>query len=272
MDAQNIEHKSLVGNHPYTSTFFCLNLARRPDRRIRAWDQFRREGLEVTRLLAPDAMGCTEPRAYRNEGARACGLAHRLAWRQARKTNTELVLVFEDDVVLCDAFADRLQAVWELLPNDWMILYFGCVFHTPPDMIAPGLLRVTGRTWDMHGYAIRKPLCDLVSRELSGLSCKSRVMGSESGPSLAERPEWWWRLDPKDRGRRRWDTACDVVLADYHKQVPAYAVWPPMAWQICGLSNNENAIRGNYLQDGTQKWLRDAILHLPAVAYQEVVD
>src|SRR6188508_2165607 len=95
----------------------CLNLSRRPDRRLQAWQQFRRDGLTVHRTVAPDALPISEPRGWRNKGARACAAAHRLGWRAARRSGTEGVIVFEDDVVLCRGFRDRLEALE--LPADW---------------------------------------------------------------------------------------------------------------------------------------------------------
>jgi len=114
-------------HEPYADfPIYCLNLARRPDRRIQAWQQFRREGMDVQRITAPDALPVTEARGWRNKGARACAAAHRLAWRAARKAGAEGVIVFEDDVVLCRGFRERLAAL--VLPEDWEVLYFGCVF------------------------------------------------------------------------------------------------------------------------------------------------
>lgn len=55
-----------------TLPILALNLDRRPDRRMRAWAQFRREGLEVERVRALDAVGIAECRGWRNAGARAC--------------------------------------------------------------------------------------------------------------------------------------------------------------------------------------------------------
>lgn len=193
---------------------FCLNLARRPDRRLHAWQQFRREGLKVEKVVAPDAMPVTESRGWRNKGARACAAAHRLAWRAARRAGAEGVIVFEDDVVLGSGFGKRLEAL--VLPEDWAVLYFGCVFRTPPEVFEPGLLRVRGPTWDMHGYMIRASLSREISRELAGVSLRRRKEGA------------------------RKNTACDVILGEYHEKYPAYAVWPPMAWQVSGLSNNES--------------------------------
>lgn len=63
----------------------CLNLDRRPDRKLQAWRQFRREGLGVKRIAAMDAVGIQDARGWRNVGARACALSQRVAWRWARR-------------------------------------------------------------------------------------------------------------------------------------------------------------------------------------------
>ena len=242
---------------------YCLNLARRPDRRIQAWQQFRREGLEIARLIAPDAMSVTEARGWRNKGARACAAAHRLAWREARREGAEAVIVFEDDVVLCRGFRERLEALE--LPEDWAVLYFGCVFREPPELVLPGLLRVTGPSWDMHGYMLRRRVWEELGRELGKCSWRQRDGGAE-GPRDEGRGgnQGAGRTgNLTERGKE--DTACDVILAERHGRYPAYAVWPPMAWQVAGLSNNENSVRGNYRKDGTQGIYRECIRHLPGV-------
>ena len=246
---------------------FFLNLARRPDRRIRTQEQFRREKLDILRVAAPDAVGVMESRGWRNKGARACATGHRLAWREAMKSGKQAVLVFEDDVVLCQGFRERLAKLE--LPEDWRVLYFGCVFRTPPEEVGQGLLRVTGATWDMHGYIIRREWSEELSRELSGISCRSLPV---HGTGIRPLDAGWWELPPRERGRMRAKygslehNACDVVLADYHRRGGAYAVWPPMAWQVTGLSNNENTVRGNYRADGTQAIYREMIGGLPGVA------
>ncbi len=276
-------------NRPSDCPILCLNLARRPDRRIQAWQQFRREKLDVARIVAPDAMHVTEARGWRNKGARACAAAHRLAWREARRAGAEAVMVFEDDVVLCRGFRERLENLE--LPEDWAVVYFGCVFRTPPEIVTQGLrpavpqsvpaagvgggeeqaggtaerqpgraalprlLRVTGPTWDMHGYMIRRRVWEEMGRDLA--KCSWRQRGGESGGNR----EAGQTGNPA--GRKKEDTACDVILAEQHGRFPAYAVWPPMAWQVTGLSNNENSVRGNYRADGTQAIHRECIRHLP---------
>jgi len=111
------------------------------------WNLFQREKMSVVRIEAPDALKINDCRAYRNEGARACAAGHRLMWRQARLTTQEHVMIFEDDVMLCRRFEERLGEVRNVLPENWMVVYLGCVFQRPPEMVSPGLLRVSGPTW-----------------------------------------------------------------------------------------------------------------------------
>lgn len=230
----------------------CLNLDRRPDRRLRAWEQFRREGMTVQRLSAPDAaeMEITEPREYEKTGPRACAVAHRLAWREARKQAVSAVLVFEDDVVLVEGFRRKLEALLAVVPDNWRLLYLGGVFRDPPDLVAPSLLRVSGRTWDMHAYAVRTAAISALHGAVAPLSRRHQGAHENrtqtAGFSFSREPQ-----------------ALDTAIPVLHRALPTYAPWPPLAWQTTGLSNNEITRRGNYRPDGQQNVLREAVAHLP---------
>lgn|GEM_PF-3417150 len=216
---------------------FCLNLKRRVDRRLKCRDQFKRFGIEVSFIEALDSLGVVSERSWRNKGSRCCSIGHQLAWRQAWR-HSEFTLIFEDDVILCDDFKDRLKNL--ILPADWAICYLGCVFREPPILVRPGLLRV-GQSFDMHAYLIRKPFARMLGRALRKPSQRSL-----DGP-----------IPPEKR------TAIDVILSDQHETHAAYAVWPPMAWQAEGLSNIEHSYRGNYHPDGRQRIYEGAIARLP---------
>ena len=222
---------------------FCLNLDRRMDRKLRAWGLFRRAGLAVERLSAPDAveMGLWERRGFRGLGPRACAAAHRLAWREARRRGVEAVLIFEDVVVLAEGFHEKLVCWLQTVPENWGMLYLGCVFLDPPEEIAPGLLRVTGPTWDMHAYAVKTCWLPELHRVVRPLSFRERG---------AETPL------PRPAG------ALDTAVPRCHHIFPVYAPWPPLAWQAPGLSNNEVSLRGNYDTDGRQRYYPAAIGHL----------
>ncbi len=217
---------------------FCLNLDRRPDRKLRAWGQFRRQRMKVDRLTACDAVGIQDPRGWQHRGARACAASHLLAWRAARRSGAEGVIVFEDDVILCPDFVERLSRLD--VPDDWDVVYFGCLFGFPrPELMGGELLRVNGPTWDNHAYAIRSTLW----REASAAI---RLRSQRRG--------WPKRPAPQ---------AHDMVLAEFHPRCCAYAVWLPMAWQVEGLSSNDGTVRGNYDRDGRQRYRIEAISHLP---------
>jgi len=222
----------------------CLNLDRRPDRRLWAWEQFRREKLDVQRVAAPDAAGLCirEKRHFEDVGPRACAIAHRLAWREARRAAAAAVLVFEDDVVLSQDFSRRFESWMEAVPKDWQLLYLGCVFLDPPSVVRPGLLRVTGRTWDMHAYAVRSDVLPRLQRVVAPLSWRGHLP-----------------LELEKQG----PLALDTVIPPLHHELRVYAPWPPLAWQHAGLSNNSGCSRGNYRDDGTQLFNRAALVHLP---------
>ena len=198
----------------------CLNLSRRPDRRLREWSQFRREELKVKRLEAPDAFAVAEARSWRNKGMRACALAHRLAWREGRQAGAGATLVFEDDVVLCCGFRQRLEALE--LPDDWGILYFGCVMQTPPKQNSIGLLRIRGPVLDMHAYLIRSEFAAEVSREYAGVSCQLRSGIGLADSEVAKYGEDWWSHAPKERGKQRREDSNDTMVPHYFGRYAAY--------------------------------------------------
>jgi len=189
---------------------YGLNLDRRPDRRLAAWQQFRKQRLEVTRIRAPDAAAITDTRGWMLKGYRACAAAHRLAFRAARKAGAAGVIIFEDDVVLCEDFRERFAALE--LPDDWGLFFFGCVFEPPGPELSRFYRRLSARKGD-------------------------------------------WRLEVP--------ASSDRIVSTMVQNHAVYGVWPPMAWQSKGLSNNMNGVNGNYDPRGRQIPFREAIAHLP---------
>ncbi len=217
---------------------YCINLNRRPDRKIRAWGQFRRHGLAVQRIAGPDAFAVHETRGWECTGYRACAAGHRMAWRRARKAGAAAAIVMEDDVVLCPDFGDRFRQLE--LPDDWGVFFFGCCFEPPgPEMLPNGLLKVRGGTFDNHAYAIRAELWPELSAVFRKLS--------------ARKGEWSLPVTAVN----------DRILSEWHKRCAFYSVWPPMAWQATGLSNNQNIINGNTDCCGRQIPFPEAVAHLP---------
>ncbi len=207
---------------------FCLNLDRRPDRKLQAWRQFRREGLAVKRIAALDAVGIEDARGWRNVGARACALSHRLAWRWAQRAGAEAVVVFEDDVQLREGFVSAVERL--AVPEDWQLFYFGCTLRHLPEVVTDGVVRVTGPTWETHAMAVRAALFPRLHRLLASISHRRPDAGS-TGVS---------------------EHAIDNLLVEIHREVPVYAAYPALAWQGHGLSNIDNSVRNFWTADGRQ--------------------
>ncbi len=212
----------------------CLNLARRPDRKLRAWGQFRKAGLKVERMLAVDALNVTDKVWHNHVGNRACTASHRLAWRAARKAGANSVLVFEDDVVLAPNFLERINKLE--VPDDWDIVQFGCTFIEPPEYIGHGVVRVPGQTWDWHAMLIHSRAWPRLHEIMATLSKKGVPAAKDAN---------------------------DGLLGKHHAEFKVYAAWPPLAWQTFGWSNLENAIRGCWDAEGRQLPKRSTVRHLP---------
>jgi GR25 family glycosyltransferase involved in LPS biosynthesis len=64
-------------------------------------------------------------------GAVGCALSHLNLWNSVQ-THKNLV-IFEDDIILCDNFKSRLHELFKEVPDDWELLYLGS--HIKPKLL-----------------------------------------------------------------------------------------------------------------------------------------
>jgi hypothetical protein len=140
----------------------------------------------------------------------------------------EAVFIFEDDVVLHPALEERLAKLE--LPDDWGILYLGCQHHERPEVVAPGLVRVTVPL-DTHAWGVRADRFMEVRRALTG--------------------KYWTSGGPVP--------AADILLAEVVRRIPAYAAYPNLAWQQEEESDLTGGVSGNYEPDGLQRLARTCL-------------
>jgi glycosyl transferase family 25 len=62
------------------------------------------------------------------DGMKGCALSHRSIWEYMVEHNLQNVFIFEDDAVIDKNFSRDFQHVWNHLPKDYDIVYFGCLF------------------------------------------------------------------------------------------------------------------------------------------------
>ncbi len=229
----------------FESTFpqrYLMNLARRQDRRVRCEEIFEQHELAVRRFPAVDALHVKRTRGFEGAGRYAHAVTCRMILRRAWMTGAEAVFLFEDDVVLAPDWRERLAGVE--LPEDWGIFYLGCQHQVRPEVIQTatpeaghGLVRVRGAL-DTHAWGVRRPWFKTVMRALEGREIKAS------------------RVNP----------AADVFLARLHEQVPAYAVFPNLAWQNEEHSDLVKGVFSNYDADGTQRPVPEVMAGLHAEA------
>jgi len=201
---------------------FFLNLERRADRRARCEALFTQLGWEVVRHPAVDAQTLEDARGFASAGRFAHALSTRIILRRAALAGAEAVLIMEDDVVFHPALEERLAALE--LPEDWGIFYLGCQQCERPEVVSPGLVRVSAPL-DTHAWAVRREYFREVRRTLRG--------------------KYW----PRDGAIPN----ADILLAELARRIPAYAAFPNLAWQQEDESDLAGGTGANYEPDGRQK-------------------
>ena len=107
---------------------YYINLDRVPERRKFMEKQFLKQGLNVKRLSAIDALVAPRPVQYSpnswldrwsiTDSMRACFESHRLAWRSIRDSEYPHGLVMEDDIILSKNFAYTLKKLTNIQDID----------------------------------------------------------------------------------------------------------------------------------------------------------
>ncbi len=107
---------------------YCMNLARRPDRREHAAAQFEAAGLggKVAFFEATDGACLEHPRAI-SDGQAGCCASHLAVLRAAREAGHHHVLVFEDDIELAPDFQPQLAAALARCPASFDLCYVGAI-------------------------------------------------------------------------------------------------------------------------------------------------
>lgn len=245
---------------------FWINLGRREDRRVEMEARLDEAGITAERFAAVDARwvrGRTGPvtvfqdagppsddiwsaaapdpealaaaarvvRGYENAGRYALALTQRLAIREAARRKAPAVLLLEDDAVFHPNFRTLIRAVD--LPEDWGIFYLGCTHNEPPAWAGGRVVRAAWAV-DTHAIAINAPYYRKVMEILD-------------------------RHGKPDTGIAQ---ASDQFIALLHREVPAYACYPNLAWQDASGSDLLGQKYSNYQLDGLQRNWTESVEHL----------
>ena len=190
---------------------FVINLDRRGDRRNKFESMCRRAGIEVERFRAIDGRRIKLPPTRRDgdRGIYASLLSHKAVIERGRELGESEVMVFEDDAMFPEWFAQEVEYFMSHVPSDWGMIYFGG--HGWPRIwshISGPVLRAT-RVQNLECYVVRNTAYDVVIRELE---------------RAAPTPSRW----------------ADQVLRDLQHQIPTYTMLNPIVRQAQDYSDNYN--------------------------------
>lgn len=181
---------------------FIINLDRRPDRLEKLNIPF-----EYNRFPAVDGRQLTPKERFR--GIYGCQQSHIKLLEMLKLQENDVVMVFEDDVVLCDDFEKKLQLAMKELPETWDLLYIGGHNRGKTKLYSEHLLHVE-KVWCTHAYIIRKKFIDILL-----LKIKARK----------------WKVD--------------VLFCDALPYGKCFMTTPLLAWQSGGYSDVENKVTEN---------------------------
>lgn len=132
-----------------TTTNFCINLDCRSDRWIAMKKRFEDQNLSVHRWSAVNA------KEYGFGNPLGAFSSHMSLLYFCNLVNIEYALIFEDDVVLCNNFVQKLQEVLQEIPSDWDALSLHC-FKAQTTRISDRLCRLLSATYGNHGILLNK--------------------------------------------------------------------------------------------------------------------
>ena len=148
---------------------YCINLARRPDRRYATEQECLREGFSPQFIDAIDgAQLDTFPSCAKvSAGEYACGMSHRLAWQHILDSGGPCALVLEDDVRFESGFTESVEAAMRDLNDAWDVLYPGYHYAQVEGVI--NARACCGRAAATHAYCVTRNVCRDLLREYNPL-------------------------------------------------------------------------------------------------------
>src|SRR5438128_5695159 len=92
-------------------------------------------------------------------GAYGCLLSHVQVVREARGLGLPHLLIFEDDAVFAQDFAEKFRDRVEHVPSDWDMLFFGALHKDELIEISENISRIT-KANSTYAYALRDTVFD----------------------------------------------------------------------------------------------------------------
>ena len=146
----------MVDLKSYFERCYMVNL----DRRIDRWERVHNEIIPawpmtpIERWSAVDGSLVSPPTWWSiGSGAWGCYRSHVNILERCLTDGVKSVLVLEDDLELCDNFAENTQRFLEEVPDDWDMICLGGQLHIPPKKISEQVYQASNVICT-HAFAI----------------------------------------------------------------------------------------------------------------------
>jgi len=115
---------------------YCINLKSRKDRKEKMLFQFEKLKLNVQWIKGEKIYFTLRKNKHKKynfslKGQLGCLKSHLKIINDAIKNNYENIIIFEDDVIICDDFVERLNNIEKYIPKDWDVIHLAgnCYHH-----------------------------------------------------------------------------------------------------------------------------------------------
>ncbi len=162
------EPKEKLLLNKYFDAIFCLNLERRPDRKIQAEAEFAKHNIQVEFITGIDGKTLPDPQATSQDtlpvsnGDMGCTLSHLKIVQLAKERGLKQILILEDDVEFAENFNAIFPDYFSQVPDDWDFLYFGGNHSKGGLQLLSNDSNIAKifYTYTTHAYAIRESVYD----------------------------------------------------------------------------------------------------------------
>jgi GR25 family glycosyltransferase involved in LPS biosynthesis len=189
---------------------YCVNLDRRPDRLENFKKEVEKYNLgEFERFSAydRDKLDLSKYPPLINPGAVGLILSNLDIIKDAKNNNYKKILIIEDDCYFSTEVLN-IDSYFDLLPNDWDLLYMGGNHNThmgyPPPLIINDKVVKLHNTFTTHFVGINETMFEVIEKSLNNI------------------------IDP-----------IDVIYSNLQKKYNAYSFTPAIALQLDGFSDIE---------------------------------
>lgn len=159
----------------YFDHIFCINLARRQDRKTQAIAEFAKHNIIVEFVDAVDGKELQVDDMLSIDGTKVsagdigCVLSHLKLAQLAQTRGYKNYFVFEDDAELDELFYLKLQTFMLQLPQNWDLFYLGGQDKPEYADITPIDTHIvrTGCTFCTHAFAVKHTMYDALIKQWS---------------------------------------------------------------------------------------------------------